>query len=340
MKPLEALNRLVDIATGFCVSQTFSTACTLGLFEALSKGPATAEDLSQRIHIHPQGCRRLLVALTHLGLVERENGLYRNSELGNFCTSKSPVTLEPLAMFGHPFYHMWEFLPDALREFSPRWQQALGTTADEVYAALYEDPVRLRRFAQMMNAFSVPEGQEIAERFDFTPYQCVLDVAGGPGGIVLQIGLRYPHLRGIIMDLAPVCEVAAEYIHASGLTGRFATAAADLFTGPYPQGADVIVLGHILHNWSDESCRKILRNCFEALPTQGVLLVSQKVLNNDFSGTRFALMLDLTMLVAAESGARERSEAEYGSLLEEAGFRDMEVVRIDAPRDLIVACKP
>ena len=174
----------------------------------------------------------------------------------------------------------------------------------------------------MMNAFSVPEGQEIAERFDFTPYQCVLDVAGGPGGIVVQIGLRYPHLRGIIMDMAPVCEVAEEYIQASGLTGRFATAAADLFTGPYPQGADVIVLGHILHNWSDDSCRKILRNCFEALPTQGVLLVSQKVLNNDFSGTRFALMLDLTMLVAAESGARARSEAEYGSLLEEAGFRD------------------
>ena len=197
-----------------------------------------------------------------------------------------------------------------------------------------------RRFAQMMNAYSIPEGQEIAERFDFTPYHCVLDVAGGPGGMVVQIGLRYPHLRGIIMDMAPVCEVAEEYIQASGLTGRFATAAADLFTGPYPQGADVIVLGHILHSWSDESCRTILRNCFAALPPQGVLLVSQKVLNNDFSGPRFALMLDLTMLVTTESGARERSEAEYRSLLEEAGFRDMEVIRIEAPRDLIVARKP
>jgi hypothetical protein len=340
MKPLEALNRLLEIANGFCVSQTFFTACTLGLFEELSKGPATAEALSQRINIHPNGCRRLLVALTHLGLVEHENDIYQNSELGNFCTSKSPVALEPISMMGNPFYHMWEFLPDALREFSPRWQQALGTAADDVFAALYEDPARLRRFAQMMNASSVPEGQEIAERFDFTPYQCVMDVAGGPGGIVVQIGLRYPHLRGIVMDLAPVCEVAEEYIQASGLTGRFTTAAADLFTGPYPQGADVIVLGHVLHDWSDESCCKILRNCFEALPAQGMLLVSEKVLNNDFSGTRYALMLDLTMLVACESGARERSEPEYRSLLEEAGFREMEVTRLEAPRDLIVARKP
>src|ERR687895_1789127 len=104
MKPLEALNRLLEIANGFCVSQTFFTACTLGLFEELSKGPATAEALSQRINIHPNGCRRLLVALTHLGLVERENDVYRNSELGNFCTSKSPVVLEPISMMGNPFY--------------------------------------------------------------------------------------------------------------------------------------------------------------------------------------------------------------------------------------------
>jgi acetylserotonin N-methyltransferase len=71
-----------------------------------------------------------------------------------------------------------------------------------------------------------------------------------------------------------------------------------------------------------------------------MLLVCEKVLNNDFSGTRYALMLDLTMLVACESGARERSEPEYRSLLEEAGFREMEVTRLEAPRDLIVARKP
>jgi len=188
LKPVEALNRLVEIVNGYAVSQTFFSACRLGLFEQLSKGPATADDLSERLSIHPNGCRRLLVALAHLGLVEREDGLYRNSEVGNFCTSKSPVPLEPISMMGETFYHMFEYLPDALREFSPRWQQALGTEASEVFAALYEDPARLRRFAQMMNAFSIPQGQEIAEHFDFTPYRCVMDVGGGPGGIAIQIG--------------------------------------------------------------------------------------------------------------------------------------------------------
>src|SRR5690242_1926940 len=91
MTPLIALNRLNEMATGFLVSQTFFAACNLGLFDQLSKGPATAEELAGKLEIHPEGCRRLLVALTQIGLVEREDERYSNSELAGFLTSQSPV---------------------------------------------------------------------------------------------------------------------------------------------------------------------------------------------------------------------------------------------------------
>ena len=91
----------------------------MGLFEQLGDGPATAEHLAQMLGIHPEGCRRLLNALVNLELVRREGDLYRNSDLGRYCTSGAPVPLEPLSMWGDPFYHMWEFLPDALREYGP-----------------------------------------------------------------------------------------------------------------------------------------------------------------------------------------------------------------------------
>ncbi len=103
---------------------------------------------------------------------------------------------------------MWEYLPDALREYSPRWEQAVGASSKDVFGSLYADPSRLRQFAMFMNAGSIPQGQEIGERFDFSPFQCLMDVAGG---IAVQIGLRYPHLRGIVMDMAPICKVAEEY---------------------------------------------------------------------------------------------------------------------------------
>jgi len=144
MKPLEALNRLNEIATSFMITHAFSTACNLGVFEELSLEPKTAQDLARKLNIHPDGCLRLLVVLVQLGLVNRVNDGFQNSRLGDYLTSKAPVSLGQLANWGAPWPHMWEFLPDALRELSPRWQQALGTTAEETFAALYEDPVRLR----------------------------------------------------------------------------------------------------------------------------------------------------------------------------------------------------
>ncbi|MBS1786864.1 MAG: hypothetical protein JST85_04040 [Acidobacteria bacterium] len=339
MQPLAALNRLNEIATGYLASQVFFAACKLGLFQQLDQCAATAEELGQKLNIHPEGCRRLLASLAQIGLVEREGERFRNSELAGFLTPQSPVALEPLVMWGDLFYRLWNFLPDALREYGPRWQQAVGASADETFVALYEDPIRLRRFVQTMNAYSIPEGAAIAEQFDFTPYTCLLDVAGGPGGLSQQIGLRHPHLRGIVMDLPPICRIAEEDIEANGLSGRFRAQHADLFAGPYPAGADVITLGWILHDWNDEHCRTILRNCFDALPSGGALLIVESVLNDDLSGTEFGVMMSLHMTVCCEPGARERSEAEYRTLLEEAGFSLVDVRRYGAPRDLIVARK-
>lgn len=340
MQTLTALNRLNDMATSFVVSQAFTTACHLGLFDYLATTPATAEEIARHLTIHPDGCRRLLVMLTQLGLLHRDHEHFSNADLGSFLTSTSPVPLASLDMWGTLFYRMWEFLPEALREYSPRWHQAIGTTAQETFAAIYEDPVRLRRFCSTMDAYSIPIGQEIATRYDFTPHHCLLDVAGGSGALSQQIGRRYPHLRGIVMDLPPVCTVANEAIAANGLSERFTTAPADLFLGPYPGGADVITLSWILHDWSAEHCQQILYNCYTALPSGGVLLISESVLRDDGSGTPFAVAMALHMLVACEPGATERTEAQYQSLLEDAGFRAVEVVRLAGPRDLIIARKP
>jgi acetylserotonin N-methyltransferase len=334
----QALTRLAGIAFGFVNSQALHSACELGVFDALADGPATPDELAKRTGLKPVACRRLLMALASLDLVACERGLFRNTDLGQFCSSRSEVNLSRVSKVS-PFYHMCEYLSDALREYSPRWQQALGTTAADAWVSLYADPARLREFAELMNAFSMPQGQLVAECFDFAPYTCVMDVAGGPGGQAIQIGLRHPHLRGIITDLEPVCVVAREHIAANGLAARFRAVAADLIAGPYPTEADVILLGHILHDWSDETCRKILANCAGALPRNGVLLISESVLRPDFSGSNIANAKDLLMLVANEPDARERSEQEYRSLLDEAGFEVTDVIRFESPRDLVVARK-
>jgi len=319
-------------------SQAFVSAHDLGLFDALTPEPASIEEIARQIDIRPVACRRLLTLLVSLGFVERDGDRFRNSEIGELCSSRSTVKLGATSRI-NPFYAMSAHLTDALREYSPRWQQTLGVTAADAFAALYADPAGLREFADLMNAISVPQGRLIAERLDFAPYSCIMDVAGGPGGQSIAIGVRHPHLRGIITDLEPVCVVARENIAASGLADRFAAVAADLIAGPYPAGADVILLGHILHDWSDEVCDRILRNCAAALPVGGTLLISESVLHEDFSGSTLTHVKDLLMLLANEPGARERSESEYRGLLDAAGFEITNLLRLDAPRDLLVARK-
>jgi len=310
--PVEATSRLSEIGLAYVYSQVLFAAIDLGLFDALRQ----------------------------LGLVDSDQHHYTNSALGAYLTADSPYPLHGLSMVGGAFYRMCEYLPDALREYSPRWQQALGTTAEETFAALYEDPVRLRRFTQLMDSNSILQGQEIATRLDFTPYRCLMDVAGGPGGLSITIGRHYPHLQGVIMDVPPVCQIAEERIAAASLTGRFTAVPADLIQGPYPSGADVITLGWILHDWNDESCKNILRHCFDALPSSGTLLVIEKVLNADYSAPMLTTAIDLYMLAICEPGARERTELEYRTLLLETGFHEVQVIRLDTTRDVIVAKKP
>ena len=335
---VQAQLRLTELAFGFVNSQAFVSAVDLGVFDALAEEPATADEVAQRTGIHPIAARRLLMLLVSLDLVEQERGRFRNSSVGHFCTSRSAVKLGPMSRI-NPFYAMTAHLTDALREYTPRWQQTLGVSAADVFTGLYADPVRLREFADLMNAISVPQGQLIATYFDFAPHHCIMDVAGGPGGQSIAIGVHHPHLRGIITDMEPVCVVAREQIAANGLGKRFTAIAADLMEGPYPSGADVILLGHILHDWSDEVCGVILRNCAAALPAGGTLLISESVLQDDFSGSTNAHVKDMLMLLANESGARERSEAEYRQLLNAAGFDTLNVLRLPASRDLLVARK-
>jgi O-methyltransferase domain/Dimerisation domain len=334
----KSLTRLMEIAFGFVNSQALLSAHELGVFETLGNDSMSLDALASRIGLSPVACKRLLMVLVALDLVERHGDGFRNTELGRLCSSASSVNLGAIAKI-NPFYHMFEHLTGALREYSPRWQQALGTTPQDAFATLYADPLRLREFADLMNAISVPQGRLIAEAFDFTPYGCIMDVAGGPGGQSIEIGLKHTHLRGIIMDMEPVCVVAREQIAAKGLSSRFTAVAGDLMTGPYPTGADVILLGHILHDWSDETCRRILRHSAAALPDDGLLLISESVLGEDFAGRQSANVKDLIMLVANEPDARERTLSEYGGLLDEAGFDIVDVIRFEAPRDLIVARK-
>src|SRR5512132_1583423 len=119
MTPVEATRRLCEMGLAYVYSQALFAAIDLGLFDALGRGAATPDELARLLHIHPEGCRRLLVALRQLGLVEHDQHVYTNCALGAYLTADSPYPLHGLSMMGGAFYRICEYRPDALREYSP-----------------------------------------------------------------------------------------------------------------------------------------------------------------------------------------------------------------------------
>ncbi|MAM87497.1 MAG: hypothetical protein CME36_09350 [unclassified Hahellaceae] len=334
MNKLQILNKLNELAFSYFNAQTLSAACRLEVFTHLAESPMDADSLARKTDIHPDGCERLLEALRVLGLVERENRQYRCSEVGLYMSEQASAPMR-LIQSDNYFYRMWEYLPDALREFSPRFQQAWGVSAQEIYQSIYADPERLQQFMQLMDSYNVCIGEEIAKHVDFSLSKVLLDVAGGSGSLAAEIGRVHEHLSGYILDLPPVYEYSYQN---SQVLDRFKPVVGDMYrSDTYPPDCDVILLSWILHNWSDDSCLKILANCHEVLPPGGMLLISEKVLDDERSGSWWGVMMSLQMLLACETGAKERTENEYRTLLSKAGFGDIFMVRLDAPRDIIVA---
>lgn len=339
MKSIDALNKLNDIAFTFYTAGAFAAASNLKIFDYLNGKGLNSNELAEKINVNPDAAQRLLSAVENLGLVENNNsGYYKNSELGAYLNKDAPVPMS-FAQDGNYFHRLWDYLPDAMREFSPRHEQAWGQSAQELYKAIYGDENKLRSFFKLLDSYNVPIGQEAIKHLDLGQYSKILDLAGGTGSFAAEFVKYHQHLSGICLDLEPVRGLCNEMIEREGLQNRFEFITGDMFDLDVPQGIDVIFLSYILHNWSDEKCLTILEGCHKALPENGMLMISEKVLNNDFSGHWWAVMMNLQMLLAFEPGAKERSIDEYNALLEQSGFTSGELISLDAPRDLLVAYK-
>lgn len=338
VKPLDALNKLNSIAFTFYTAGTFSASCNLKIYDVLTS-PKTPAELAQAVDIHPDSAQRLLSAVENLGLVEQSNGKYVNSEAGHYLSESSH---HPMAFHQNDcyFYHMWEFLPDALREYSPRHQQAWNQSAQELYKAIYGNEQQMRHFFRLLDSYNWPIGEETARVVDFSEYRKILDVAGGTGTYAATVVKQYPNLSGVCLDLEPVRHLSEEMITKNNLANKFEFIAGDMFKNEYPKDCDVIFLSYILHNWDENNCLTILKNCYDALPSGGMLLISEKILNNDYSGDWWGVMMNLQMLIAFQPGAKERTENEYYELLKKSGFVTPKLYRLDAPRDVLIAFKP
>ena len=327
---------IMQLGLGFWSAKTLLSAVELGLFSELAGGAATAEALQRRLGLHPRAACDFLDALVALGMLEREDGLYRNTGATDLYLDRAKPTYlgGMLEMANARLYRFWGGLTDALRTGQPQNEARHGV---DFFAALYADPARLEGFLKAMTGLSAPIAAAIARRFPWNRHRTLIDVGCAQGGLPVTVALAHPHLTGSGFDLPAVEPVFTAHVAAHGLADRLRFYPGDFLREPLPP-ADVLVMGHILHDWDLEQKRELLAKAHAALPPGGALIVYDMMIDDERRLNAAGLLMSLNMLIETPGGF-DYTGADCMGWLQEAGFRETRVEHLAGAYSMAVGIR-
>lgn len=331
-----SLDRILQTGLGFWASKTLLSAIELGLFTELARGPLDAETLRQQLGLHPRSARDFFDALVALGFLERHGGRYANTpETAHFLDRNRPTYAGGLLeMANARLYAFWGSLTEGLRTGQP---QNEGKSSGDVFAALYDTPAGLERFLSGMTGLSLATAKAIAAKFPWTDHSTFADVGCAEGAVAVTLAQAHPHLRGIGYDLPAVRPVFEKYVHRHGVSDRVRFEPGDFFRDGMPR-ADVLILGHILHDWDLQQKRALLAKAWAALPTGGALIVHEALIDDDRRTNVMGLLMSLNMLIETPGGF-DYTGADCQGWMRDAGFRQTRVEHLAGPDSMVIGVK-
>lgn len=330
-------DNIMQVGLGFWASKTLLSAVEMELFTELAKHPADLGTLQGRMGLHPRSARDFLDTLVALGFLKREGGKYHNTpETALFLDkNKSSYIGGILEMANHRLYPSWGHLTEALRTGEQQNESKGGGKG--LFEALYADPARLKEFLRAMSGISRGANLAIARQFPWAKYRTYVDVGTAQGDLAVQIALAHAHLEGIGFDLPEVGPIFEEYVEHHQLTSRVAFAGGSFFKDPLPK-ADVVLMGHILHDWNLEIKKMLLQKSYDALPSGGAVVIYDSIIDDDRSMNAFGLLMSLNMLVETDGGF-DYTGADCMVWMREAGFRETRVEHLVGPDSMVIGVK-
>jgi hypothetical protein len=310
---------LVEMAMAYSRSRMLCAAARLGVADALGDEARSVGFLTETCQADANALYRLLRALASIGVTEEtEPEHFRLTAFGKPLRRDVPQSVWPAVIFWADLLaDDWSLLTDCVQTGKP--------------AAEVRDPKIPSRWSQVVESDSIfravmgtapaEDYAPIAEAWDFSRAKVVADLGGGGGSLILAVLGRNPHLRGMLVDLESSVDAARSRFTEEDPSSRCELIEADLMQS-VPPGADVYMIKHVLHGCQDAEAITILKNCRAVIPQNGSLLIIEFILpplvSHADAELEGHLMSDLNML--AVTGGKERSEREWGTLLEAADF--------------------
>ena len=321
----------------FWASKTLLSAVEMGVFTELAHGPESFDSLSGRLGLHSRAARDFLDTLVALGFLTRNADVYANTpETALFLDRKKPSYVGGiLEMANFRLYPFWGRLTEGLRTGMP--QNELRSGGAGLFETLYADPSRLKEFLAAMTGISHGANKTIAHAFPWKDYQTFVDVGTAQGDLAVQIALANPHLQGTGFDLPEVAPIFEEYAAAADVTDRLTFQPGDFLKQDIPK-ADVVLMGHILHDWDLPTKKMLIKKAFDAVPVGGALVVYEAIIDDDRSKNAFGLMMSLNMLIETPGGF-DYTGRDCSGWMKEAGFSTTRVERLVGPDSMVIGVK-
>jgi len=328
---------ILQLGLGFWGSKALLSAVELGVFSELAGSVLDFETLRRRLNLHPRSARDFFDALVALGMLERKDGRYSNSpEADIYLDRGKPDYIGGLLeMANQRLYGFWGNLTEALRSGQQQNEGKDGGVS--LFAELYADPKGLKGFLKAMTGVSLPLARVIAQRFPWQHFRSFVDVGCAQGGASAVLAEAHLHLIGIGFDLPPVGPVFDAYVAEKGLAERLHFRAGDFFEDPLP-AADVIVMGHILHDWDLAQKRTLIAKAYAVLPAGGALVAYDAIIDDERRRNALGLLMSLNMLIET-SGGFDYTGADCMEWMREAGFRETRVEGLTATHSMVIGTK-
>ncbi|WP_026736483.1 methyltransferase [Fischerella sp. PCC 9605] len=330
-------DKIMEVGLGFWASKVLLSAVEIELFTELAQHPKDIETLQAQLGLHPRSAQDFLDALVAMGFLRREGKIYHNTpDTDMFLDKRKPSYIGGiLEMANHRLFGFWGHLTEALR--TGEMQNEAKGGGENFFAAIYAEPDRLKEFLRAMSGVSRGANICIAERLPWSNYKSFVDVGTAQGDLAVQIAKANPHLSGIGFDLPEVAPIFEDYVAEQAVGDRIRFIAGDFFKDDLPN-ADVILMGHILHDWSLEEKKILIRKAYASLPENGILVAYDTVIDDERCKNLFGLLMSLNMLIETPAGF-DYTGSDCCQWMKEAGFRETRVEHLIGPDSMVVGIK-
>jgi SAM-dependent methyltransferase len=307
--------RLQNIAQSYGQSAALMAAVELGVFTAISNGAGTYEEVASALDIHPTNAERLMVMLCAAGLLEKTQGRHRNApDVERFLVQGKPSYMGPWITFTKPQWNEWGRLGEHVRTKN---LEVMGSI--ETFTA-----ADARRYHSATYSIGMGAGRRFVRQVDLTGRKRIMDIGGGSGAYCIAAAKEHAGIRGVVLDLPVVCEVARDFIAENGVADRVQAQPCDFTRDPFPTDCDVAIMASNLPMYSRGMIAKVIRKAHDALLPGGEMHLIGETTNDERTGPWGPAYWGLGQAVVDSLGLAH-SEADVTGYFRDAGFASARV---------------